>query len=160
MVLLCPSGLGDDEHLPVVEGVRRNDLKALLDSVFVDPRHVEPDMVKYYQTQFANRRWRLGLMRTIRGTMDHCVREQLTQVRQPTLLITGCKDRIVSPAHAEEAARVLPQGYFLAVPDCGHAPQIEKAKLINRLVVQFLTDTTPDAHSQFSQLALADPSSP
>src|SRR5262245_38893652 len=70
LVLLCPSGMGDVERLPVVEGVRRNDLKSLVDSVFFDPRRVEPGLLGYYQRQFANRRWRSGLLRTIRGTMD------------------------------------------------------------------------------------------
>jgi len=31
LVLLCPSGMGDDERLPLVEGVRRNDLRAMVD---------------------------------------------------------------------------------------------------------------------------------
>jgi pimeloyl-ACP methyl ester carboxylesterase len=139
MVLLCPSGLGDDEQLPVVEGVRRNDVRTIIDSVFYDPHAVEPDLCKYYQKQFSNRRWKLGLLRTIRGTLDHCVRDRLAQVSQPTLLVTGCEDRIVSPAYAEAAARELPQGQFLAIPQCGHAPQMEKAGFVNRLVVRFLT---------------------
>jgi pimeloyl-ACP methyl ester carboxylesterase len=158
LVLLCPSGLGDEEQLPVVEGVRRNDVHMLVKSVFFDPRQVDPGLLQYYREKFANRRWRLGLLRTVRGTMDQCVRDQLARVRQPTLLIAGRNDRIVSPAHAEEAARDLPDGYFLALPHCGHAPQIEKAKLINRLVVQFLTDPAPAVHPRFSQLLPADPS--
>src|SRR5947207_3005845 len=36
LVLLCPSGLGDEERLPVVEGVRRNDPRSVVDSVFSD----------------------------------------------------------------------------------------------------------------------------
>jgi pimeloyl-ACP methyl ester carboxylesterase len=143
IVLLCPSGMGDEEQLPVVEGVRRNDLRALIDSVFFDRRYVEPDLVKYYQKQFTNRRWRLGLMRTIRGTMDHAVRDRLAQVTQPTLLIAGREDKIVSPVQAEVAARELPQGQFVLLPQCGHAPHMEKAGVVNKLVVRFLTDSKP-----------------
>jgi pimeloyl-ACP methyl ester carboxylesterase len=143
LVLLCPSGMGDEEQLPVVEGVRRNDLRALIDSVFFDRRYVEPDLVKYYQKQFTNRRWRLGLMRTIRGTMDHGVRDRLSQVTQPTLLIAGREDKIVSPTQAEIAARDLPQGQFVMLPQCGHAPHMEKAGVVNKLVVRFLTDSKP-----------------
>lgn len=37
IVLLCPSGMGDKEQLPVIEGMRRSDLGAVVDSVFHDP---------------------------------------------------------------------------------------------------------------------------
>jgi pimeloyl-ACP methyl ester carboxylesterase len=139
LVLLCPSGMGDKEHLPLVEGVRRSDLKSLVESVFWDPRAADPDLLAYYRRQFANRRWRLGLLRTIRGTRDHSVRDRLAQVPQPTLLISGREDRIVDPRTAAEAAKRLPQGHHLFIPQCGHAPQMEKLWLVNRLVVRFLT---------------------
>jgi pimeloyl-ACP methyl ester carboxylesterase len=155
MVLLCPSGMGDEERLPIVEGVRRNDLRALIDSVFCDPRRVEPDLVAYYGRQFTNRRWRAGLLRTIRGTMDHCVRSRLAQVPQPTYLVCGHDDRIVDPNEAAAAARELPQGQFLLVPHCGHAPQMEKPWLINRLVVHFLTHPLPTPHPRLIEALLA-----
>jgi pimeloyl-ACP methyl ester carboxylesterase len=143
LVLLCPSGMGEEERLPIVEGVRRNDLKALVDSVFFDQKHVDPGLLVYYQRQFANRRWRTGLLRTIRGTMAHCVRHRLADVPQPTLLVSGKEDRIVNPEHAAAAARLLPQGRYLAIPCCGHAPQLEKPWMINRLVLHFLTSPCP-----------------
>jgi pimeloyl-ACP methyl ester carboxylesterase len=157
IVLLCPSGMGDVEQMPIVEGVRRNDLKALVDSVFYNPRRLDARLLDYYQRQFANRRWRSGLLRTIRGTMDHCVRDRLTQVTQPTLLVSGREDRIVNPAHAAAAVKLLPQGQYLSVPRCGHAPQMEKAWLINRLVVHFLTNPRPSPRPKLSQLLLAQP---
>lgn len=157
MVLLCPSGLGDEEQLPVVEGVRRNDLKALVDSVFHDPKRVDPNLLSYYRRQFTNRRWRLGLLKTIRGTMDHCVRGQLSRVTAPTLLVSGREDRIVSAAHAQTAAAELPNGHFLLIPQCGHAPHMERAWLINRLVVHFLTHPRPSPHPPLRQLLLAKP---
>ena len=144
LVLLCPSGLGEEEQLPLVDGVRRSDLRAMVDSVFHDRRLVDPNVVRYYQERFADRRWRLGLLRTIRGTMDHSVRELLPRVAQPTLLIAGEQDRIVDPEHAAAVAPLLPRGEFVCIPRCGHAPQMEKAKVVNRLVVEFLTRPIPE----------------
>jgi 2-hydroxy-6-oxonona-2,4-dienedioate hydrolase len=143
VVLLCPSGMGDEERLPIVEGVRRNDPRSVVESVFHDPRCADPRLLAYYKRQFANRRWRTGLLRTVRGTMDHCVRDRLPLLPQPTLLVSGREDRIVDPRAAAEAAKLLPDGEFLSVPDCGHAPQMEKPWLINRLVVHFLTSARP-----------------
>jgi pimeloyl-ACP methyl ester carboxylesterase len=155
IVLLCPSGMGDEESLPVIEGVRRSDMKALVDSVFADPRRADPSLVTYYRRQFGNRRWRMGLLRTIRGTMDHVVRGRLSRVSNPTLLVSGQQDRIVCPEQARSAAADLPRGHFLLIPGCGHAPQIEKPWLINRLVVHFLTHPQPSPRPPLTQLLLA-----
>lgn len=138
LVLLCPSGLAAEERLPIVEGVRRNDVRSLVDSVFYDARHADRRLLKYYQSRFTNKRWRVGMLRTIRGTMDHSVRDRLAAVTQPTLLVVGREDRIVDPVQSIAAGRRLPHGRIVELPRCGHAPQIERARQINRLVVKFL----------------------
>jgi pimeloyl-ACP methyl ester carboxylesterase len=143
MVLICPSGLSAGEELPIVDGVRRFGVRSLIESIFFDPRHIEPALVDYYHRQSRDRRWRIGFVHTIRGTKGHCVRDRLADVKQPTLLVSGQLDRIVNPEEARAAAGVLPQGQFLMIPRCGHAPQIEKARLINRLVVRYLTKRMP-----------------
>jgi abhydrolase domain-containing protein 6 len=143
IVLLCPSGLGDEEKLPVVEGLRRNDTRGLVTSIFYNERLVDERLLNYYQQHFSDRRWRSGLLRAIRGTMDHGVRDQLPHVSQPTLLISGREDRIVDPRHAKEAAELLPNCRYVSIPRCGHAPQMEKAGFINRLVAHFLSATLP-----------------
>jgi pimeloyl-ACP methyl ester carboxylesterase len=147
LVLLCPAGLSDDERLPIVEGVRRNDLRALIDSVFLDPGHVGEPLVEYYERQFRNRRWRSGLLRTVQGTKDHRVGHLLPRITQPTLLVVGREDRIVDPQQAVAAAGLLPRGRVYVLQRCGHAPQIEKAEVVNRLVVDFLTAPLPETAS-------------
>ena len=143
LVLLCPSGLSDVERLPVIDGVRRNDLRSLVASVFQDPGHTDPNLLAYYERQFANRRWRSGLLRTIRGTMDHRVRDRLAQVTQPTMLVVGSEDRIVDPRQAIEAASLLPRGRLVVLEGCGHAPQIEQSDVVNRLVIDFIQEISP-----------------
>jgi pimeloyl-ACP methyl ester carboxylesterase len=64
----------------------------------------------------------------------------------------------VSPEHAAQAAQALPLGQFLAIPQCGHAPQLEKPWLINRLVVHFLTSPRPTSSPRLSELLMARPS--
>ena len=143
LVLLCPSGLGEEERLPVVEGLRRNDTRGLVASVFYDSRHVDEGVLAYYQKHFSDRRWRAGVLRAIRGTIEHCVRDRLPLVAQPTLLVSGREDRIVDPRHAVEAAALMPNCRHKCIPRCGHAPQMERAGLINRIVERFLTSAEP-----------------
>lgn len=152
MVLLCPSGMGDKEQLPIMEGVRRSDWHAVVRSVFYRPRHVDRAMVRYYKMAVENRKWKKGMLRTVNGTLEHSVRTKLKDVKAPTLLVTGLKDRICDPKTAEAAARELPNGYFRAIPKCGHAPQIERYRLVNRLVAHFLTATTPTATPGWTRL--------
>jgi pimeloyl-ACP methyl ester carboxylesterase len=138
LVLLCPSGLGEEEKLPVIEGLRRSDTRGLVASIFHNERHVDERMLGFFKERFSDRLWRAGLLRTIRGTMEHCVRDRLPQVSQPTLLISGREDRIVDPRLAAEAAELLPNCRYVSIPRCGHAPQMERAGFINRLVTHFL----------------------
>jgi len=70
------------------------------------------------------------------------VRDRLTEVTQPTLLVVGSEDRIVDPRQAIEAARFLPRGRLVVLEGCGHAPQIEQADVVNRLVVEFLQESS------------------
>jgi len=138
IVLICPSGMGDKEQLHIMDGLRLKDMYGLAKSVFYRTSVIDREMVKYYKTRLEDRRWKRGMLRCVKGTLGHVVRDKLNQVKCPTLLVTGTDDRICCPKTAEEAAAELVQGQFLAIPRCGHAPQIEKHWLINRLVVRFL----------------------
>jgi len=157
MVLLCPSGMGDEEKLPIRDGVT-GDAYRLVRSVFHKPRFVDRDVLRFYKAQMDDKRWKKGLLRTVRGTMDSVVRGMLKDLKPLTLLVTGAEDKICDPQTAAEAAKELLNGHFLEIPKCGHAPQIERHWLINRLVVHFLTSPKPTATPRWSQLLLAKPS--
>jgi pimeloyl-ACP methyl ester carboxylesterase len=157
VVLICPSGMGDKEQLPIMEGVRGQDAYAMVHSVFHKPRRVDREILRYYRAKFPNRAWKKGLLRTVSGTLEHTVREQLKSLAAPTLLITAAQDKVCDPKTAEEAARDLPVGFFRKIQRCGHAPQIEKHWLINRLVVNFLSSPQPTAHPSWTKLILTKP---
>jgi pimeloyl-ACP methyl ester carboxylesterase len=140
IVLLGSSGLADEEHMPLIEGVRRSDPRSVVESVFYDSSEIDPNVVRYYQKCFPRKRWRVGVLRTIRGTMDHRIRDVLPLVTQPTLVICGEYDRIVKVEEATSAAKLLPLGRLMVVPRCGHAPHMEQAGVVNRAVVEFLCE--------------------
>lgn len=143
VVLICPSGMGDKEQLPIMDGLRLKNMYGLAKSVFYRARVIDREMVKYYKNRLEDRRWKRGMLRCVKGTLEHVVRDKLKQVKCPTLVITGTEDRICCPKTAEEAARELADGQFVAIPRCGHAPQIEKHWLVNRLIVRFLNGGKP-----------------
>ena len=73
--------------------------------------------------------------------MGHSVNPLLEQVPHPTLLIWGSDDRVISDvAGSMRAADRMLKSRQVVIPKCGHAPQIEKSRLVNTLVTRFLRD--------------------
>ncbi|WP_435018918.1 alpha/beta fold hydrolase [Tundrisphaera sp. TA3] len=141
LVLLCPSGFCGDEHLPMMEGVRRSQYDSLVKSVFHRSHFATHSLVGAIEAKFQSRRWKKGVLRTLRGTVGHSVAGLLDQVPHPTLLIWGADDRVISdvPGSIGAADRML-KARQVVIPKCGHAPQIEKSRLVNKLVTHFLRD--------------------
>ena len=141
LVLICPSGLHGTENLPVIEGVRRSDPAGLVRSVFHHGHFASEGLVQAIRCKFEDRRWKLGVLRTLRGTLGHSVAPLLEAVPHPTLVIWGASDRVLSdlPGSIRAAGR-LRRGRQVVIPKCGHAPQIEKPRLVNHLIARFLRD--------------------
>lgn len=142
LVLLCPSGLHGEENLPMMEGVRRSQYDTLVRSVFHTKRYATPELVDSIADKFQDRKWKKGVLRTLRGTVGHSVQGLLERVVHPTLIIWGAEDQVIAdvPGSIRSAHR-MPRSRQVVLPGCGHAPQIEKARLVNQLVVGFLHDT-------------------
>lgn len=157
LVLVCPSGLSETEALPIIDGVRRSDIRGVIESIVSDPSCVDPDVIEHYRKRVQDRRWRSGFLRTIRGTMPHQVRDRVEMLAQPTLLVVGLEDRVVSPIDSLEASRVIANCELLAIPGCGHAPQIEQADLINERVVDFLMSSAPSIRSKTRRIPVYSP---
>lgn len=141
IALLCPSGLHGEENLPVMEGVRRSQYDTLVKSVFHSRRFATDDLVDGIAHKFKDRLWKKGVLRTLRGTVGHSVSSLLDQVPHPCLIIWGAEDRIIAdvPGSIRAADRML-KARQVVIPKCGHAPQIEKSRLVNHLIVRFFRD--------------------
>ena len=141
MVLICPSGFHGDENLPMIEGVRRSNYESLVKSVFYRDHFVSDELVRALARKFQNRKWKKGVLRTLRATVGHSVGSLLEHVTQPTLVIWGANDRVLSdvPGAIRAAERIL-RVRQVVIPRCGHAPQIEKSRLVNHLVSRYLRD--------------------
>ena len=141
LVLICPSGLHGVENLPMIEGVRRSNHASLVRSVFHRDHFATEELVQAFRRKFQDRKWKRGVLRTLRGTLGHSVASLLPSVPHPTLVIWGANDRVLSdlPGSVRAAERIS-RVRQVVIPKCGHAPQIEKARLVNQLVSRFLRD--------------------
>jgi pimeloyl-ACP methyl ester carboxylesterase len=141
LVLICPSGLHGDENLPMMEGVRRSQYDTLVRSVFHQRRFATDELVGAIEEKFQDRKWKKGVLRTLRGTVGHSVAPLLEKIPHPTLIIWGANDRVIAdiPGAIRAADRLL-RVRQVVIPKCGHAPQIEKSRLVNQLVFRYMRD--------------------
>lgn len=141
LVLICPSGVHGDENLPMMEGVKRSQYDTLVNSVFFRGGFASDDLIEAIERKFQNRKWKKGVLRTLRGTVGHSVAPLIEQVTQPTLLIWGENDHVLSDVPGSvRAAQQMKNATQVVISKCGHAPQIEKSGLVNKLVLRFLRD--------------------
>ena len=108
VVLLCPSGMGDKEQLPIMEGVRRKDMHAMVNSVFHKPRSSTASAA-VLQGAVRQPAVEDGLAPAVSGTLDH-TRPRAAQGREvPDAAGDRRGGQVCDPKTAEEAARELPE---------------------------------------------------
>ncbi len=141
MVLICPSGFHGDENLPMIDGVKRSDYDSMVKSVFHRDRFTSEELIQAFRRKFQDRKWKKGVLRTLRGTVGHSVAPLLPRIPHPTLVIWGANDRVLSDVPgAVRSGERIPNVLQVVIPKCGHAPQIEKARLVNQLISKYLRD--------------------
>lgn len=141
LVLICPSGMSK-ERLPLIEGVSRYDPYAVISSIFYKPIVTDSSLIQKYEKNFADKNWRRGAVRTVKGTMENRIKDKLPQIKNSVLVICGKEDQVVDSKEIEQAVSQLENFKFVLLDNCGHAPQIEKPQLVNNLVKAFLFENS------------------
>jgi pimeloyl-ACP methyl ester carboxylesterase len=67
---------------------------------------------------------------------------ELAGVRAPVLLMQG-DDDIVKVEHSATLAATLPDAQLAVIPGTSHMAPLEKPDLVNRLILDFLSDHQP-----------------
>lgn len=143
IVLICPSGLGGDENLPVIDGVSKRDLASMIGAIFHNRKDfVIDEIVQILKERFDNKKWRLGFIRMAQVTKRNNISSELLQLKCPVLFICGENDQIIPIWQAYEAVRSLRDHHLdvrmIVIPKCGHAPQIECSQAVNKYIREFL----------------------
>jgi pimeloyl-ACP methyl ester carboxylesterase len=68
----------------------------------------------------------------------------VVEVTQPTQVIHGTADELVSPAAGRELARGLPRGEFTGLEGAGHLAFIERSRTVSDRLLGFLEERTAD----------------
>ena len=114
-----------------------------------DQALITKDFVELYYgffTQPGFREFFLRLLRRIvnaRGGREELlapIKNNLSTIRQPVLIIWGDKDRVLPVKHGYLAKEKLPNARLEIMEGCGHIPFFEQAEEFNRLVLEFLSE--------------------
>ena len=66
------------------------------------------------------------------------MRNELKNIKVPTLLIWGLNDNITPPSVAHEFERLIPHTELHFIDKCGHAPMMERGREFNNILKRFL----------------------
>jgi pimeloyl-ACP methyl ester carboxylesterase len=110
----------------------------LRQSMFYDGSRVTPDRVKNYLLPFRTRGAMAAASKTINAIHSDFGDTDFKNIKTPTLIVWGDKDKILSPAFANVFHRLIHGSELVMIPKCGHLPQEEKPAEFNRIVMDFL----------------------
>jgi pyruvate dehydrogenase E2 component (dihydrolipoamide acetyltransferase) len=143
LTLIASTGLGPEIDGDYIEGFvtasRRKDIKPHLEKLFGDPsvlgRRLIEDILQYKRLDGVE-----PALRRIAAEFCHhgrqvvALRDRLSELPMPILVIWGAKDRILPVPQAQD----LPEHIQTQIlPDAGHMVQMESAPKVNRLIHSF-----------------------
>ncbi len=108
--------------------------------MYGDPQRVTPDSRKGYVANIvrpARAQNALSALRNWRTDME-TLQSLIPTVQVPTLLITGERDRAVSPGSCQVLSKQLPHCEHVVLPELGHLPFEEAPEQFNQMVLEFL----------------------
>jgi len=86
-----------------------------------------------------------GFVPALAALAGYPLREELSQITCPTLVVWGAHDTLVGVGHAGELARAIPDATKAIFERTGHMPMIERPERFNRAVEQFMARSTAES---------------
>ncbi len=68
------------------------------------------------------------------------LKEYLSRIHQPTLILWGEKDLLFSPTVGEELHRAIKSSKFQVIEKSGHIPMWETPNEVNQAILSFLKE--------------------
>jgi pimeloyl-ACP methyl ester carboxylesterase len=99
----------------------------LLDYSYADPGRIEEGRRRRMLIHTPVRDWDLAWGELLNRSLSTpvTVKERLSEIRQPVLLLTGDQDRLVPVTDTRKVGQALPNVTFEVLAGCGHVPQEE-----------------------------------
>jgi 3-oxoadipate enol-lactonase len=82
-----------------------------------------------------------ALMGQVDGFKGYDSLDRLPLIKAPTLVLTGTKDRVVKPESSNTISKKIPNAKLVKIKNGSHVICMEKSKVFNKEVLDFLTST-------------------
>lgn len=117
--------------------------RASLESIFYNPNVISDELVDEVQAELNKSGAGKALISCQKSeVLWHGLRtvyiDRLQEIKIPTLIVHGEKDRIVPLECACQAHKLIKDSQLHVIADCGHWPQREKYEEFNRVLFPFL----------------------
>ncbi|SEO05545.1 alpha/beta fold hydrolase [Mucilaginibacter sp. OK283] len=107
-------------------------------ATFYDPAVATDDLVAEVLEVTTNAYKCLSIIKCAKSTQRDRVLTLLPEINKPVLLIWGEEDSITPPAVARQFRENLPDAALVMLPECGHAPMMEKPAAFNAALQEFI----------------------
>ncbi len=130
-------------RLPVVSELFRYTLprrivESSVRNVYGDPGKVTPELVDLYYAITLREGNRQALVQRFAQAQPGALAERIAELRLPTLIIWGGRDRLIPPENARRFRRDLANSRLVVFDDLGHVPHEEDPGRTVAAVSQFL----------------------
>ena len=105
---------------------------------FYDPEIATKELVDEVFEIVNNRIKAIKIISLAKSAIRNNLGEEISQIKQPTLLVWGNNDTVTPPFVGREFNRLIPNSELHFIDKCGHAPMMEVPDEFNRILHLFL----------------------
>jgi 2-hydroxy-6-oxonona-2,4-dienedioate hydrolase len=105
---------------------------------FYDPNTASKELVDEVYEIVNNRIKAIKIIALAKSAIRNNLGTELSQIKQPTLLVWGNNDIITPPFVAKEFNKLIPNSELHFIDNCGHAPMMEVPMEFNTILHAFL----------------------
>jgi 2-hydroxy-6-oxonona-2,4-dienedioate hydrolase len=112
---------------------------------FYDPKIASKELVDEVYGIVNNRMQAIKIIALAKSAIRNNLGEEISQIKQPTLLVWGNNDAVTPPFVGREFHRLIPNSELHLIDKCGHAPMMETPEEFNSILHKFLTKLSEPA---------------
>jgi pimeloyl-ACP methyl ester carboxylesterase len=105
---------------------------------FYDPKMATKELVDELYETVNVRLKALKIITLAKSAIRNNLGEEVSQIKQPTLLVWGNNDNITPPFVGQEFHKLIPNSELHYIDKCGHAPMMERPEEFNGILHKFL----------------------
>ena len=117
-------------------------IKKKTEATFYDTSVATKELVDEVFDTVNDRNKAIRVIATAKSAIRHNLRDKLSQIKAPALLIWGKEDNVTPAFVGEEFHKLIINSRLRMLEKCGHAPMMEHPNIFNQYLEEFLTEVT------------------